>query len=121
MKYVRAENSIRRTVLGTRIGMADRWWLRLVGLLGRERLAPGEGLWLRPCRAVHMIGMSQALDVAFLDASGRVVAAYPELQPGARTRWHARARDVLELPPGVLAASGTIEGDTIVCTAEEAT
>ncbi len=118
MKYVRAENSVRGTVLGTRIGMADRWWQRLAGLLGKERLAPGEGLWLRPCRAVHMFGMSQPLDVAFLDRSGRVVAAYRELQPGRRTSYHGQARDALELPPGVLAATGTIEGDTIVCSAE---
>ncbi len=118
MKYVRAENSVRGTLLGSRIGMADRWWQRLTGLIGRERLGPGEGLWLRPCRAVHMFGMSQPLDVVFLDRSGRVVAAYPGLQPGARTSYHVQARDALELPPGVLAATGTVEGDTIVCSAE---
>jgi uncharacterized membrane protein (UPF0127 family) len=99
--------------------MADRWWRRLLGLLGREPLSQGEGLLLRPCRAVHMIGMSQSLDVAFLDASGRVVAVYPGLPPGSRTSWHGRARDALELPPGTLAATGTIEGDTIVCSGEE--
>jgi uncharacterized membrane protein (UPF0127 family) len=119
VKYVRAENVIRRTVLGTRIGVADRWWLRLAGLLGRERLAPGEGLCLRPCRAVHMLGMSQSLDVAFLDPSGRVVAIYPGLSPGDRTGWHSKAREALELPPGTLAATGTREGDTIVCSTEE--
>ena len=119
MKYVRAENTVRRTVLGTRIGMADWWWLRLVGLLGREQLVPGEGLLLRPCRAIHMLGMSQSLDVAFLDPSGRVVATYAGLSPGRRTSWHSQARDALELPLGTLAATDTREGDTIVCSAEE--
>jgi uncharacterized protein len=119
VRYVRAENVIRATVLGTRIGMADRWWLRLLGLLGRERLAAGEGLCLRPCRAVHMLGMSQPLDVVFLDQSGRVVAMYPALAPGDRTGWHSTARDALELPPGTLTATGTREGDTIVCSREE--
>jgi uncharacterized membrane protein (UPF0127 family) len=119
VRLLRAENHARGTVLGTRIGLADGWWGRLRGLLGRERLEPGEGLLLRPCRAVHMLGMRLSLDIAFLDPSGRVVAVYPDLEPGGRTRWHAAARDALELPAGTLAASGTREGDTIVCTVEE--
>jgi len=119
VRVVRAENRARRSLLGTRIGLADGWWTRLRGLLGRERLEPGEGLLLRPCRAVHMLGMRLTLDIAFLDADGRVVALYPELRPGGRTRWHAAARDALELPAGTLAATGTREGDTIVCTVED--
>lgn len=119
MRRLRAENVARGTVLGTRIGLADGWWSRLRGLLGRETLGHGEGLLLRPCRSVHMLGMRMALDVAFLDPGGRVVALYPALGPGARTGWHGSARDALELPAGTLAATGTREGDTIVCTMEE--
>ena len=89
MKLLRAENPARGQVLGTRIGLADRWWLRLRGLMGRKGLAAGEGLVLRPCRAVHMIGMSFPLDVAFLDRRGVILASYPALAPGGRTRWHA--------------------------------
>jgi uncharacterized membrane protein (UPF0127 family) len=65
-----------------------------------------------------MYGMSLILDVAFLDRTGLVVAVYPELRPGRRTRWHGMARDALELPAGTLAATRTSEGDIIVCTAE---
>ena len=119
MRRLRAENPARGTVLGTRVGLADHWWSRLRGLLGRDRLATGEGLLLRPCRAVHMLGMRMTLDVVFLDEAGRVVAAYPDLPPGGRTRWHRSARDALELPPGTLALTGTREGDTIVCTLED--
>jgi uncharacterized membrane protein (UPF0127 family) len=103
-------------VLGTRVALADRWWLRLRGLIGRSGLEPGEGLILRPCRAVHMAWMSFPLDVAFLDRRGGVVATYHALAPGARTRWHSDAADALELPAGTLAGSGTVEGDTIVYT-----
>ncbi len=62
-----------------------------------------------------MIGMRFALDVAFLDGQGLVVARYCDLPPGARTRWHRAAVAALELPAGTLEASGTIEGDTVVC------
>lgn len=117
MRMVRAVNQ-RQAVLGDRIAVADRWWPRFRGLLGRRELARGEGLLLRPCRAVHMMGMRFPLDIAFVDREGVVVAAYSNLRPGARTRWHRRAQGALELPAGTLAASGTREGDQIVCTEE---
>ena len=117
MRRVRAANG-RGRLLGDRIGVADRWWLRLRGLLGRPGLHQGEGLLLDPCRAVHMLGMQFPIDVAFLDRSGAVVAAYHALAPGGRTGWHRTATTALELPAGTLQASGTGVGDTIVCTPE---
>jgi uncharacterized membrane protein (UPF0127 family) len=117
MRRVRAANGGGR-LLGDRIGIADQWWLRLRGLLGRPELPAGEGLLLHPCRAVHMLGMRFPLDVAFRDADGTVVAVYHNLPPGARTGWHRAAATALELPAGTLQASGTGVGDTIVCTPE---
>lgn len=120
MRVVQARNAARGTVLGTRIGLADRWWLRLRGLLGRPPLGSGEGLLIEPCRAVHMSGMGYAIDVAFIARDGKVVATYPALEPGCRTRWHRDAYRALELPAGTLAATGTRDGDLILCSAEEA-
>ena len=113
MRFVRAVNTARGRVLGARIGVADWWWLRLRGLGGRAYLAPGEGLLLKPCRAVHMMGMKFSLDVAFLDAGNRVIARYDRLAPGARTRWHRAARAALELPAGTLQETGTTDGDLV--------
>jgi uncharacterized membrane protein (UPF0127 family) len=118
VRYVQVWNPDRHAILGTRVGVADGWWHRLVGLSGRRELATGEGLLLRPCRAVHMFRMRFPLDVAFLDTCGRVVALYGRLTPGARTRWHRDAADALELPAGTFAATGTAEGDMVVCTEE---
>jgi uncharacterized membrane protein (UPF0127 family) len=117
MRRVRAANG-RGRLLGDRIGVADRWWLRLRGLLGRPGLDQGEGLLLDPCRAVHMLGMQVPVDVAFVDRSGAIVAVYHALAPGGRTGWHQAATTALELPAGTLQASGTGVGDTIVCTPE---
>jgi uncharacterized membrane protein (UPF0127 family) len=65
-----------------------------------------------------MYGMRFPLDVAFLDVGGAVVASYPSLQPGSRTRWHRHAMHALELPAGTLAESGTVVGDTLVWSPE---
>jgi hypothetical protein len=111
MKQVSVFNSSRGRPLGDQVGLADRWWLRMRGLLGRPVLEPGEGLLLTPCTAVHMHGMRYPLDVAFIGRDGRVVALYPHLRPGGRTRWHRDARHALELPAGTLAETGTQVGD----------
>ncbi|MBV9774768.1 MAG: DUF192 domain-containing protein [Gemmatimonadetes bacterium] len=114
MKQVQVVNTTRGSTLGTRVGLADRWWLRLRGLLGRPALAPGEGMLLTPCSGVHMVGMTYPIDVAFLDRAGAVVALYHGLAPRARSGWHPDARDALELPEGTLRSSGTLPGDLLV-------
>lgn len=117
MRYARVRNAARGRVLGTRVALADRWWLRMRGLLGRPPLRPGEGMMLTPCAAVHMYGMKHPLDVAFLAEDGAVLAVYHALPPGGRTRWHRGARHALELPPGTLAGTDTQEGDRLTWSA----
>lgn len=113
MKHVGFTNVTRGLVLGSWIAVADRWWQRLRGLLGRSPLRAGAGLLLRPCRAVHMFGMGYPVDVAFVDRWGLVVAVYHRLAPGQRSRWHQGAACALELPAGTLAMTGTREGDRL--------
>ena len=118
MRQLRVVNTRQNQELGTRIGLADGWLGRLRGMLARPAPCAGEGLLLTPCRSVHMYGMRFPLDVAFLDARGAVVASYPSLRPGGRTRWHRQAVHALELPAGTLADSGTVVGDTLVWSPE---
>ena len=113
MKLLRVVNSARNSELGSRVAVADTWLSRLRGMLGRPALNPGEGLFLTPCRSVHMYGMRVPLDVVFLDAAGTVVAAYPSLAPSSRSRWHRNAVHALELPAGTLERTGTAVNDVL--------
>lgn len=99
--------------VATHVRVADRFWLRLRGLLGRPRLGEDEGLLLRPCRAVHTWGMRYPIDVAFLDRGGMVLASYPSLAPSRHTRRHSNADCALELPAGALARSSVQVGDRL--------
>ena len=111
--YLVVTNLTRERRIGDRVRLADSWWSRLRGLLGRGPLETGEGLLLAPCRAVHMFGMRYPLDVAFLDRRGAVVAIYHSLAPGSRPRWHRRAAVALEVPAGTLETTDTHEGDAL--------
>ena len=118
MRLLRVVNTRGDRELGSRVLLADGWLTRLRGMLARPAPVPGEGLLLSPCQSIHMYGMRYPLDVAFLDVRGGVVASYPSLRPGARTRWHRQAAHALELPAGTLESSGTRVGDVLVWSAD---
>jgi len=96
-------NRARGTVLATRLEVAGSAAERTKGLLGRDGLAPGEGLWIVPCESVHTFFMRFAIDVLFLDASGCLIRAVRDLKPW-RVCWPVwRARVVVEIPAGTVA------------------
>jgi protein-S-isoprenylcysteine O-methyltransferase Ste14/uncharacterized membrane protein (UPF0127 family) len=97
-------------VLADRLRPAHTHWTRLRGLLGTPRLEPGEGLWIKPSNQVHMFGMRYAIDVVFLDASGRVLRVVHALRPNRISPRVTGATSVLELPAGTLARVGLTEG-----------
>jgi uncharacterized membrane protein (UPF0127 family) len=107
------ENTTRGTVLADRAEGAVRFGERLRGLLGRDTLPDGEGLWIEPCNSVHMWFMRFPIDVVFAARDGRVVAVVPDLRPWSMTRPYFGADVALELPVGVIARSGTVPGDTL--------
>jgi uncharacterized protein len=79
--------------------LADSPLTRLVGLLGRDGLADGEGLLLRGTSAIHTWFMRFPIDAVFLDGDLRVVEVVEDLGPW---RWSGRrkAQNVLELAAG---------------------
>jgi uncharacterized membrane protein (UPF0127 family) len=112
-KSIRVVNTTRDSVLGSSVAVADSWWTRVRGFLGRPAPEHGEGLLLSPCRAVHMVGMSYALDIVFVGRTGEVIAAYSELKPLRRTKYHAKAEYALEVPAGTIHATHTQAGDQL--------
>jgi len=100
-------------VLVDRGDVADTAWTRLRGLLGHPPLQPGEGLLLRGEKAIHTIGMGFAIDVLFLDRTGIVKHVIPAMPPWRASPFVAAAADVLELPAGTIARTGTAIGDHI--------
>ena len=68
-KRVYVFNKTRETFVATEAALADTYWGRLVGLLGKTRrwARPGRGLWIYPSHGVHTIGMLFPIDLVFLD------------------------------------------------------
>jgi uncharacterized membrane protein (UPF0127 family) len=68
---------------------------RLFGLLDRRTCAHGEVLVLYPCNNIHTFGMSEPLDIAFVDRKGIVLKTIRGLKPN-RIRGCRRAVLTLE-------------------------
>jgi len=110
---IRLVNRTRGSLLAERVEHAGAMAERLRGLVGRSELPAGNALAIAPCAAIHTFFMKFAIDAVFLDGSGRVVRALPALRPWRATRFHRRAAQVVELPAGTLARTGTREGDQL--------
>lgn len=92
--------------------VADTSAKRKTGLLKHESLAPGTGLWISPCEAVHSFFMKFAIDVVFLDRQKKVRKVRRAMAPW-RLAACMRAHSVLELPVGVIDQSRTEAGDQL--------
>lgn len=110
---LRAVNRTQQVVLVEQGKVAANAWARLRGLLGHAPLKPGEGMLLRGEKAIHTIGMGFAIDVLFLDRAGRVVHLIPAMRPLRLSPIVANAVDVLEMPAGIIAQTGTALNDQI--------
>ncbi len=108
----KAVNVTRGTVLATRLELAGTGPSRNKGLLGREGLLPGEGLWIVPCEAVHTFFMRFPIDLVYLDRKHRIRKVRSNV--GAwRMSACLTAHSVIELPAGTIRETRTEKSDTI--------
>ncbi|MGP8268752.1 MAG: DUF192 domain-containing protein [Terracidiphilus sp.] len=109
---LRVTNLTRHTVLATGLEVANSGSTRSKGLLGRARLAPGEGLWILPCEAVHTFFMQFPIDLVYLDRGNRIRKIRSAVPPW-RLSACLTAHSVLELVPGTIRDTQTQPGDQI--------
>jgi uncharacterized protein len=107
---VRVVNLTRNTVLASSLEIADSSRTRRKGLMGRDALSPGGGLWIVPCESVHTFFMRFEIDLVYLDRQKRVKKLVSKV-----ARWRVSAclsaHSVLELPAGTIADTHTATGD----------
>lgn len=105
-------NLTRKTVLASSVQVADHGEARNKGLLGRDGLASGEGLWIVPCEAVHTFGMRFPIDLVYIDCKKVVRKVRSNVRPW-RLSGCLSAHSVIELASGAIQASQTQRGDAL--------
>jgi uncharacterized membrane protein (UPF0127 family) len=105
-----------------RVELADSFFSKFLGLMGRRALDSGSGLYLTGTNSIHMLFMRFAIDVLFVgaprdDGARPVVALKSNLRPWSGVVWWVRgARGAIELPAGTLAESGLRVGEYVTLT-----
>ena len=105
-------NRERGTILATNLQVADTAPKRSKGLLGRDGLAHGEGLWIIPCESVHTFFMRFPIDLVYLDRKNKIRKIRSAVGPW-RLSACLSAHSILELPAGTIHDTQSQVGDTL--------
>ncbi|HEX4021257.1 MAG TPA: DUF192 domain-containing protein [Acidobacteriaceae bacterium] len=109
---LKISNLTRPAVIAHYVEIARHGAARRKGLLGRNHLATGEGLWIVPCESVHTFGMRFAIDLIYLDRNKKVKKVRSDVPPW-RLSACLSAHSVLELAPGTIHRTGIRRGDRL--------
>ena len=101
-----------KNCLAEKVILANTFFSRLRGLMGKSMLEQGCCLLLKPCCSVHTLFMRFSIDVLFLDVNGKIVH-HATMPPFRFSPWVREAKIVLEFPAGTLADTDTSKGDWI--------
>ena len=107
------KNQSRGTIIGDKVDEASTAATRRKGLLGRNGLAEGEGLWIVPCESVHTFFMRFPIDLVYLSRDLKVKKVRHAVGPW-RLSACLTAHSLIELPAGTLNRTETRKGDRIV-------
>ncbi|MFH1397215.1 MAG: DUF192 domain-containing protein [Candidatus Omnitrophota bacterium] len=106
-------NQTKNTVLADNVVVADTFFKRGLGLLGRKEFKPGLALILDPCNSIHTFFMRFSIDILFVDKNKRVIKAISNLKPFRITPVYFSSAIAIELPAGTIQLSSTSQNDTL--------
>jgi uncharacterized protein len=109
---MKISNLTRHVLLAHHVEVADQGAARRKGLLGRNSLPPGEGLWIVPCESVHTLGMKFPIDLIYLDRNRKVKKVRSGVPPW-RLSACLSAHSVIELASGTVLMTQTEPGDKL--------
>lgn len=96
-----------------RCRIADNFFSRMRGLLGRRQLPDDECLLIRPAGSIHTFFMRFPIDALFLDRELRVLAVSNDLKPW-RVAGQRGAHVVVEMAAGQATKRGVRVGEQLV-------
>jgi uncharacterized protein len=107
-----------QALIADRVYVAESFFDRLRGLIGRRSLVDGQGLLLPRCNDIHMWFMSIPIDVVFVRKENETTFVVSSTRENARP-WKilplrdGRASETLELPVGTIAKHAIRAGDRL--------
>lgn len=106
-------NKSKDTILAQSATIANTFWTRLVGLIGRKDLPFGIALIITRCQSIHMLFMRFPIDAVFVDRHHCVVGCVEAIRPFYLSPIFFRSKYAIELKVGTIKATKTSVGDQL--------
>lgn len=106
-------NTTKNTLIAREAVVADNFFTRLKGLLGKNELKDGGALIIRRCNSIHTFFMRFSIDAVFVDKGNRVVKTLSNIRPYRLSGIYPNADYVIELPAGTILATNTSTSDSV--------
>jgi len=107
-------NSTKNVTVTNTEEIANTFFKRLKGLLGRSHLPEKHGMLIYPCNQIHSFFMKFPFDAVFLTRDNRVIYFMEGIKPYRASPLISKAFSVLELPVGTIRKSGIEINDKII-------
>lgn len=111
---MRIYNFTQKNEISSEAELANNFFARARGLLGRKRLEQEKALILPHCQAIHMFFMQFPIDVVFVDGDRRVIGLIKNIQPFTLSPIFFRAHFAIELAAGSIERKQIALGDVLV-------
>lgn len=101
MKKVEIINVTKGNIICSDGALADVFFSRLKGLIGKSELKDSQGLCIIPCKSVHTFFMKFSIDVVFVDKHGIVCEIIKNLKSYKISKYISKAHYAIELSSGM--------------------
>lgn len=122
VSVISVQNLTNHRVIADQCSVAERFFPRLKGLMGRTHMESGEALLFPRCNSIHMWFMQMPIDVVFLKTEissdgkrkAKVVSAHAHVRPWRFLPLSAwSANETLELAAGTIQRMEISVGDEL--------
>jgi uncharacterized membrane protein (UPF0127 family) len=110
---LRVLNKTKHCIIASQAVLADTFFSRLKGLLGKNQLKEQEALIITQCNSIHMFFMKFAIDVIFVDKENHIVGLINEIKPFQLSPIFFKSCYAIEFAAGVIKNTNTQLGDLI--------
>ena len=100
-------------LIADQLQLADSFYSRAKGLLGRDGLSGNQGLWIKPCRDIHTFFMKFAIDCVFLDRKMQIVKIQTRVSPFRLVGPYWKSDSVMEFNSGFVEEKKLRVGDQL--------
>lgn len=98
-------------LLADQLMIAESFWLRGKGLLGRQVISLNEALWIKPCNNIHTFFMKFSIDCIFVDRKMEVKKLVENIGPFRIIGPYWKTHSVIEVHSGFIRLKNLKIGD----------